>query len=73
MAQRTIGRVTTAAGTGTGVGGAAAIVLVWVLGLFGLEVPNEVAGAIVLLLGAAGTIVGGWLVPSPGGGEHRAT
>lgn len=38
-----------------GAGGAAALVLVWMLGLLGLEVPPEVAIAIATLLaGAAG-------------------
>lgn len=36
--------------TSAGVGGAAGIVVVWAAGLAGLEVPPEVAAAIVTLL-----------------------
>jgi hypothetical protein len=34
-----------------GVGGAATIVLVWLAGMFGLEMPPEVAAALTVLLG----------------------
>lgn len=43
-----------------GVGGSAGIVLVWVLGQLGIDMPVEVAGAVVALL-AFGA---GYLVPS---------
>ena len=59
---RTVGPVTTGAATGTGVAGASAILLVWLLSLAGLDVPEPVVGAITLLLGAVGTLVGGFLV-----------
>lgn len=58
-----IGPVTTSSASGTGIAGAAAVVLVWIVGLFGLEVPSEVAGAFVVLLGAVGALVGGKIVP----------
>jgi hypothetical protein len=54
--------VTTAAAAGTGVAGAAAIVLVWLLSLIGVDVPTEVSAAFAVLLAAVGSIVGGYLV-----------
>ena len=33
-----------------GVAGAVAVVLIWVAGLFGLDVPAEVAGSVVVVL-----------------------
>lgn len=59
---RTIGPVTTASAAGT----ATALILVYVAGLFGLEVPDPVAGAVALLL----TLAGGFMVkprPAPDG------
>lgn len=60
--RRTVGPVTTGSAAGTGVAGAAAVVLVWLLTLTGLDVPSEVSAAVAVLLGGVGTIVGGWLV-----------
>lgn len=57
-----IGPVTTSSAAGTGIAGAAGVLIVYLLSLFGLEVPNEVAAAIVVLIGAIGTLVGGKLV-----------
>ena len=37
-----------------GVSGAVAIILVWIAGLFGLEVPAEVAAAVAAILAFAG-------------------
>ena len=59
---RTVGPVTTGAAAGTGVAGAAAVVLVWLLSLTGLDVPAEVSAAVAVLLGGIGTIIGGFLV-----------
>lgn len=67
----TIGPVTTSSAAGTGIAGAAGVVIVWLVGLFGLEIPAEVAGAIVVLLGAIGTLVGGKVV-SPEKSSRRA-
>lgn len=50
-----VGKVSAAAA-----GGAAATVAVYVAGLFGVEVPGEVAAAAATLLG----FVFGWLTPS---------
>jgi hypothetical protein len=57
-----IGPVTKSSAAGTGIAGAAGVVLVWVLGMFGLDVPEEVAAAIVVLIGALGTFIGGKVV-----------
>jgi hypothetical protein len=54
-----IGPVTKSSAAGTGVAGAAGVLIVYILSLFGLEVPNEVAAALVVLIGAIGTLVGG--------------
>lgn len=47
-----------------GISGAATIMLVYVLGLFGLEIPPEVAAALTALLAFAG----GYLVKNKVGG-----
>lgn len=57
-----VGPVTKSSAAGTGIAGAAGVLIVYLLGLFGLEVPEEVAAAIVVLIGAIGTFVGGKLV-----------
>lgn len=57
-----IGPVTKSSAAGTGIAGAAGVLIVYLLGLFGLEVPEEVAAAIVVLIGAIGTFVGGKVV-----------
>jgi hypothetical protein len=57
-----VGPVTKGSAAGTGIAGAAGVVLVWVLGMFGLDVPEEVAAAIVVLIGALGTFIGGKVV-----------
>lgn len=62
-----IGPVSASAAAGAGVSGAAAIVLVWVLGMFNVEVTAEVAGAFATLIGALGALVGGKLVPPKDG------
>ena len=59
---RTVGPVTTGAAAGTGVAGAAAVVLVWLLSLTGLDVPAEVSAAVAVLIGGIGTLIGGFLV-----------
>ena len=43
--------------TAAAVGGAVGIIVVWILGLFGVTVPAEVAGAISTVLSFAG----GWI------------
>lgn len=58
----TIGPVTKSATAGTGVAGAAAILIVWILGMFGLEVPEPVAAAIAVLISAIGTLIGGKII-----------
>ena len=54
-----IGTTTMGATAGTGLAGAAAVVLVWVLGECGVDVPTEVAAALAVLIGGLGTLVGG--------------
>lgn len=46
------------AGAGVGTGSALAIVLVWLLGLAGIQMPTEVAMALSSILA---TLLGGWL------------
>ncbi|NDO78472.1 hypothetical protein GKZ75_09605 [Kocuria indica] len=59
-----IGSTTVGATAGTGLAGAAAVVLVWILGEAGVDVPTEVAAALAVLIGGIGTLIGGKLVPS---------
>jgi hypothetical protein len=57
-----IGPVTKSSAAGTGIAGAAGVIIVYLLGLFGLDVPEEVAAALVVLIGAIGSLVGGKVV-----------
>lgn len=59
-----IGTTTMGATAGTGLAGAAAVVLVWILTEVGVDVPAEVSAALAVLLGGVGTLVGGKLAPS---------
>ena len=59
-----IGTTTMGATAGTGLAGAAAVVLVWILTQVGVEVPAEVSAALAVLLGGIGTLIGGKLAPS---------
>lgn len=59
-----IGSTTVGATAGTGLAGAAAVVLVWILGEVGVVVPTEVAAALAVLIGGIGTLIGGKLTPS---------
>lgn len=59
-----IGTTTMGATAGTGLAGAAAVVLVWVLTQVGVDVPAEVSAALAVLIGGIGTLVGGKLAPS---------
>lgn len=59
-----IGTTTMGATAGTGLAGAAAVVLVWVLTEVGVDVPAEVSAALAVLIGGIGTLVGGKLAPS---------
>lgn len=59
-----VGTTTVGATAGTGLAGAAAVVLVWILGEVGVNVPAEVAGALAVLIGGVGTLIGGKLSPS---------
>lgn len=59
-----IGSTTVGATAGTGLAGAAAVVLVWILGEVGVVVPTEVAAALAVLIGGVGTLIGGKLTPS---------
>ena len=59
-----IGSTTMGATAGTGLAGAAAVVLVWILTVCGVEVPAEVAAALAVLIGGVGTLLGGKLAPT---------
>ena len=63
-AGKKIGTTTMGATAGTGLAGAAAVVLVWILTQVGVEVPAEVSAALAVLIGGIGTLVGGKLAPS---------
>ena len=52
----------------SGATGAATIVLVWILGALGVDVPAEVASAITVILSAAA----GYMAPHTQRGRHRA-
>lgn len=54
----------TAAGVGGGVAGSLTVILVWVVGMAGLDVPPEVASAFTTLVTAVAAIVAGYLKPS---------
>jgi hypothetical protein len=43
------------------IGGAVGVIIVWVLGMFGIVVPDTVAGAIATL----SAVVFGWIAPHP--------
>jgi putative effector of murein hydrolase LrgA (UPF0299 family) len=60
-----VGPVTAASAAGT----ASAVVIVYVASLFGLQVPDPVAGALALLL----TVAGGLLAKPAGTGDHADT
>jgi len=70
MEKRTAGPVTQAATGGATLAGAITVVLVWIVGLNGVEIPEVVAGAITVIIAALGALVGGWLV-KPGTGRRR--
>lgn len=63
MEKRSIGPVTGSAALGAAIG----TIIVWVFTLNGIDVPEGVQGAIIVLC----TIAGGWLVP-PGTGKRKA-
>lgn len=72
MAERKVGRVTTAAATGGGVGAALATIIVWLLHQAGVDA-DMIEGAISVVLSAGLAVLGGYLVPSePGNGKHVA-
>lgn len=70
-ADRRVGAVTVAAGSGSVVGTAGAQVIVWALALAGVDA-GPIEGALSILLGAAGAVYGGYLVPGGGGGRRVA-
>lgn len=56
--------------TATGAAGAGALVLIWILGSFGVDVPPEVASALTVLIGTGA----GYLKRErTGNGKHRAS
>lgn len=59
-----IGSTTKGATGGTALAGAIGIVLVWVLSELGVNVPAEVHGALIVIIAAVGTIIGGKLSPT---------
>lgn len=53
-----------AATGGAGAAGAITVVLVWVLSMFGVDVPPEVASALTTLIAAAGAFLAGYYKPN---------
>ena len=53
-----------AATSGAGLGGALAIIAIWIVGLRGIVVPPEVASAISTIASVLVAGIGGWLTPS---------
>jgi len=51
-----------------GIAGAAVTIVVWLIGLLGVEIPGEVAAA----LAAVFAFVAGYLIPDPSTGKHTA-
>lgn len=70
-AERHVGTVTVAAGSGSVVGTAGAQVIVWLLALAGIDA-GPIEGALSIILGAAGAVYGGYLVPGGGSGRRVA-
>lgn len=70
-AERRVGTVTVAAGSGSVVGTSAAQIIVWLLALVGVDA-QPIEGALSILLGAAGAVYGGFLVPGGGNGRRVA-
>ena len=68
--KRTIGKVTTSSTGGGLIAGALTVLIVYGASLKGVDIPEHVAGAITVIIGTIGALVGGWLV-KPGDGEHR--
>ncbi|MEX5266793.1 hypothetical protein [Kocuria sp. CPCC 204721] len=59
-----IGATTMGSTAGGTLAGAATVVLVWLFGAAGVDVPPEVAAAFTVFLGGRGTLLGGKLTPS---------
>lgn len=59
-----VGTTTIGATGGTALAGAVAILVVWLLSLTGVEIPVEVHSALVIIIGAIGALVGGYLTPT---------
>lgn len=70
-ATRKVGMVTAGAGAGSVAGTAAAQVIVWLLAQLGIDA-GAIEGPLSILLGLAGTIYGGYLVPGGGNGRRVA-
>lgn len=66
---RTIGPVTAAATGGTVAGAAAAGLIVWGLGQFGIDA-SEIRDELGVMLPIIGAIIGGWMAPAQRGGDH---
>jgi hypothetical protein len=49
--------------SGSVVGGALTVLVVWLLGLGHIVVPSDVASALTVLFGAVLAFAGGWLAP----------
>ena len=65
--KRSIGKVTTSASASS----ALALLIAYLIAHFtGIDLPVEVQGALVIVIGWAGAMLGGWLV-KPGDGKRR--
>lgn len=64
MANRQVGPVTSAISGSL----AGTMILAWILGQFGINVPNEIQAAFSVLI----SLIAGYAVPPVGEGDHRA-
>lgn len=59
----------TASVIGSGVGGALVLIVVWILSLYNVTVPDNVAQSLTILVGALLALVSGYSVSSPPSGS----
>lgn len=71
MIKRSVGAVTVAAASGSVVGAAVARIIVFVIGLAGVDA-SPIEDALGIVISAAGAVYGGYLVPPQGTGKRVA-
>ena len=63
MMTTTPARKVTAATAGSGVAGAVAALLIWLLGQYGIIIPPDLQPYIVIIIGAVGALLSGYFTP----------